>query len=90
MYGYELVAEIRRSTGSVVDLAEGCVYPVLHSMEKRELVATRVLERDGRRRVYYRLNNAGRSRLREVTAHWQRLTQAIDGVLGGRHAAAAD
>src|SRR5215213_6578389 len=75
MYGYELVAEVRRSTGSVVELGEGCVYPILHAMERKGLLASRRLERDGRSRVYYRLNASGRTRLRDVAAHWQRLAR---------------
>jgi len=86
MYGYELVAEIRRATGNVIELGEGCVYPILHEMEKKGLLTCRRLEREGRSRLYYRLNQRGTRRLAEVTAHWARITQAIGGVLGGPHA----
>ena len=89
MYGYELVSEIRRSSAEVIEFGEGCIYPILHSLEKKGLLLSRRLEKDGRSRVYYRLNAGGRSRLREVTAHWQRLSQAINGVLGGSDAGAA-
>jgi PadR family transcriptional regulator PadR len=86
MYGYELVSEIRRATGDVIELGEGCVYPILHAMEKRKLLACRRLEREGRSRLYYRLNQKGTRRLAEVTAHWAQITRAIGGVLGGEHA----
>jgi PadR family transcriptional regulator PadR len=82
MYGYELVGEIRRSTGNVIDLGEGCIYPILHAMEKKKQLTCRRLEKDGRSRLYYRLNERGKSRLREVTGNWQRITRAIGGVIG--------
>jgi PadR family transcriptional regulator, regulatory protein PadR len=89
MYGYELVSEIRRSTGEVIEFGEGCIYPILHALEKKGLLASRRLERDGRSRVYYRLNPSGKARLRDVSEHWQRLSRAIEGVLGGANAANA-
>jgi PadR family transcriptional regulator, regulatory protein PadR len=88
MYGYELVGEIRRSTGAVIDVGEGCVYPILHAMEKKGLLNCRRLEKDGRSRLYYRLNDRGKARLAEVRSNWQRITRAVEGVLGAEHARA--
>src|SRR5712675_965037 len=86
MYGYELVSQIARSTENVIELGEGCVYPILHSMEKSGLITCRRMEKDGRSRLYYRLNEKGKSRLREVISNWQRITQAVSSVLGAKHA----
>lgn len=86
MYGYELISEVARSTQNVIELGEGCVYPILHAMEKNKLIVCRRMEKDGRSRLYYRLNDKGKSRLHEVTSNWQRITQAIGGVLGAKHA----
>jgi PadR family transcriptional regulator PadR len=89
MYGYELVGAIARSTGSVIELGEGCVYPILHTMERSGLLACRRMEKDGRSRLYYRLTERGESRLREVTSNWERITRAIGGVLGASHGSIA-
>ena len=78
MYGYELVAEIKRATGDVIELGEGCVYPILHAMQRQGLVTCRRLERDGRSRLYYALKQKGKRRLAEVSANWQRITGAIE------------
>ncbi len=34
MYGYELVRAIRRSTGDIISLGEGVIYPTLHALER--------------------------------------------------------
>ena len=86
MYGYELVGAIGRATGDVIELGEGCVYPILHGMEKRGLLACRRKDVDGRSRLYYRLTAKGRTRLDEVVSNWRRFSGAIDGLLGAKDA----
>ena len=86
MYGYELVSQIGRSTRQVIELGEGCVYPILHGMEKKGLLACRRQEKDGRSRLYYRLTAKGRSRLDEVVSNWERFSGAINDVLGAKDA----
>ena len=46
MYGYEIVAAIGATTGGVVTLKEGVVYPLLHTLEADGLLKT---QRPGRR-----------------------------------------
>ena len=86
MYGYEIVRSIAQSTGQVIAVGEGCVYPILHAMEKKRWLATRRLMRDGRERIYYRLTESGRLRMRQSSARWSKLSSAINGVLGDPYA----
>src|SRR3954452_13502871 len=81
MYGYELVKAIERSSGEVLEFGEGCIYPILHRLEKdghlgssREIVS-------GRSRVVYRILTSGRKRLRGRVAAWQSVAAAITLVL---------
>jgi PadR family transcriptional regulator, regulatory protein PadR len=81
MYGYELLRAIERSSGEVLEFGEGCIYPILHRLEKdahlssrRELVA-------GRSRVVYRLTASGRKRLAGRVAAWQSIAAAVNLVL---------
>ena len=86
MYGYEIVRAIATSTGQVIEVGEGCVYPILHTMEKKKWVATRRLKRDGRTRIYYRLTDSGRGKLAQASQRWSQLTGAVNLVLGSSHA----
>ena len=90
MYGYELVGEIARSTRQVIELGEGCVYPILHAMEAKGLLACRRRVKQGRSRLYYRLTPKGRSRLDEVVSNWERISRAVNDLLGENNASPAE
>lgn len=83
MYGYEIVQAIRDETGEVVSLGEGVVYPVLHALEKAGAIVAERRPVNGRSRIYYALSPKGVSRLSELSAHWSRLTGAVQQVLTG-------
>ena len=85
MYGYQLVRSIRVVSGEALELAEGVVYPVLHSLEQRGLLKAKEKMFDGRNRIYYTVTAKGRKRLQELTSDWQRIQQGIGNVLGERH-----
>jgi PadR family transcriptional regulator PadR len=85
MYGYQLVRAIRTVSGEAFDLAEGVVYPVLHSLETRGLLKAKEKVAEGRSRIYYSVTAKGKTRLTELTAEWQRVNQGIATVLGGQH-----
>src|SRR3712207_565250 len=63
MYGYEIVAALRESTGRVIAAGEGCIYPLLHAMGRRRLITSRRATKNGRTRIYYRLTDSGRAAL---------------------------
>lgn len=89
MYGYELVAAIRQASGEAIQLSEGGVYPLLHSMEHEQLLKSRRMQKDGRRRLYYRLTPKGKQRLEQTQDQWVRISSAIQAVLGGADAKSA-
>jgi PadR family transcriptional regulator PadR len=85
MYGYELVRAIEQSTGQVLEFGEGCIYPVLHRLEKDEFLAARRETVNGRSRVVYRTTAAGRKRLAGSIAAWRSIVGAINQILLGEH-----
>ena len=90
MYGYELVRAIEQATGQVLQFGEGCIYPVLHRLEKDEFLASRREIVSGRSRVVYRPTAAGRKRLAGSVATWRNIVAAVNQVLiGGEHGRAA-
>lgn len=86
MYGYELVQEIRRSSNEVLEFGEGCIYPMLHRLEREGILSSRRQTVAGRERVVYRATAKGKKRLAQSTADWRQIAQAVNGVLeGGPH-----
>src|SRR5210317_983781 len=81
MYGYELVRSIKVVSEDAFNLAEGVVYPLLHSLEARKLLSAREKSVGGRKRVYYSVTSRGKKRLEELASEWQRVSSGIATVL---------
>jgi DNA-binding PadR family transcriptional regulator len=84
MYGYEIVAELRRSTEGAIDLPEGTVYPALRRLERDGFIGGHWVEMAGGapRRRYYRLTQEGERALATGREDWLRFKSAADAVLG--------
>lgn len=84
MYGYEIVAELRRTTDGAIDLPEGTVYPALRRLERDGLIGGHWVEVESTapRRRYYKLTLNGEHALASGRADWLRFKAAADSVLG--------
>jgi DNA-binding PadR family transcriptional regulator len=70
-YGYALIQRVRELSGGHIEWTEGMLYPVLHWMEKQELVESEWRQADtGHRRKYYRLRKEGRQALAQEQHQW--------------------
>ncbi len=83
MYGYELAKTARVATREAFRLGEGVLYPLLHSLEVRQLLRSRRQLVNGRARVYYTLTGRGRKRLQALCEHWQKLSAVVTAARGG-------
>jgi PadR family transcriptional regulator PadR len=77
MHGYELVQAIKRASGAELEFGEGCIYPLLHRLERSGLLVSRREEVDGRRRVVYRTTAAGRRQFAAAAGEWRRVVAAV-------------
>jgi DNA-binding PadR family transcriptional regulator len=70
-YGYELIQRVRELSGGQIEWTEGMLYPVLHWMEREEMIESEWKEADsGRRRKYYRLSRSGKKALEAEKTQW--------------------
>ncbi len=81
MYGYELVRTIRLTSNEAIALAEGVVYPTLHSLENRSYLAATEKQVGARTRVYYRTTAKGKKRLLALESEWSRVSEGINSIL---------
>ena len=66
----------------MVQVPQGSLYPALHRLENRSLLAAEWrLSDTGRDAKFYRLTRAGQAQLENETANWHRLTQAVGFIL---------
>ena len=83
-YGYQMIEELARRSDHAFALKTGTLYPLLHSLEEKELI--RSYEKDegaARPRRYYHLERKGQHLLREKEVEWATFTTAVDRVLKG-------
>jgi PadR family transcriptional regulator PadR len=82
MHGYDIAEYIHETSNDVLRVEEGALYPALHRLELRGLLAAEWGASDNNRRAkYYRLTPTGRKQLAEETAHWNRMSSAIARIL---------
>lgn len=84
LYGYQMIAELRRRSDDTFRLKAGTLYPLLHGLEQRGLVTAyeRTAE-SGKTRRYYHLTKQGQNALREKEDAWNAYARAVGRVLKG-------
>ena len=84
LHGYGIAREIERLSNQSLELKEGTLYPVLHSLERDGwLVSEWTGQADGRRSRVYQLTAEGREELSKRQAEWHSFTKAVNQVLSG-------
>lgn len=81
MYGYELIRSIRLISSESIVLAEGVIYPTLHSLEQKGLLKAQEKLVSGRTRVYYQTTAKGKKRLVKLESDWQRINSGVAAIL---------
>lgn len=82
LHGYGVLLRIRQISGDALEIPQGSLYPALYRLEHQGLIAADWAQSENNRRAkYYNLTAAGRRRLREETAGWNRLVSAIAAAL---------
>jgi transcriptional regulator len=82
LHGYGVAELIHRRSEDVLRVEEGALYPALHRLELRGLLASEWgVSENNRRAKYYRLTAAGRRYLEAESAQWNRLVAAIARVI---------
>ena len=83
IHGYGIAQRLQQISHDVVQVQQGSLYPALHRLENRGLLAATWKPSDtGRDAKFYRLTPKGKAQLKEETANWTRLAQAIRLILG--------
>ena len=83
-YGYEIIQKVRESSDGALEWADGMLYPILHRLEKKDLVESYWGQADnGRRRKYYRLKKEGRKVLSEQRKAWDDVHDVLNKLNGG-------
>ena len=81
-HGYGISQAIRASSGDILQVDTGSLYPALHRLERQKWIAAdwKVSENKQRVRVY-KLTTKGRKQLESERSRWEQVSEAIAGVL---------
>lgn len=83
MHGWGIAQRIRQISKEVLQVNQGALYPALHRLEQQGWIQSKWSESENNRRAkYYALTRDGAKYLRAQQAQWERLSSAIDLVLG--------
>jgi PadR family transcriptional regulator PadR len=82
LHGYAIAQRLEQVSRGVVQVPEGSLYPALHRLENRGLLAADWKRTEtGREAKFYRLTRKGRKQLELEAASWQRLIEAVGLIL---------
>jgi PadR family transcriptional regulator PadR len=83
VHGYAIAQRLQEVSRDVVQVPQGSLYPALHRLENRGLLAADWKQTEsGREAKFYHLTRKGRRHLETEGAGWQRLTEAVGLILG--------
>ena len=78
-YGYQIVKDVK----PYVYISESTLYPILRRLETAELLTVRSAEHNGRLRKYYRITDAGLSRIQAFKEEWREIMSIYSFVTKG-------
>jgi transcriptional regulator len=82
LHGYGIAQSIRRSSGGVLLIEAGSLYPALQRLELQKLISAKWQISDtGRRARFYKLTAAGRRKLASSISRWEGFVETIGMVL---------
>ena len=82
-HGHQIAKHIQRSTDEVLQVEHGSLYPALHRLERKGLLASKWETAKDRNREfkYYRLTAKGKKHLVTEESKWKKLARAIGQVM---------
>lgn len=83
MYGYQMIEELEKKSDHTFDLKAGTLYPLLHSLENKNLVTSYESLESAKKRKYYSITKNGKKLLKDKKEEWKVYTTAVNQVLGG-------
>ena len=78
LHGYGVLLRIGQMSGNALEIPQGSLYPALDRLEHQRLITAKWGASDNNRKAkFYTLTAAGRRRLTEEAAGWNRFADAI-------------
>ena len=84
-HGYGIAMRIERTSGNLLAINQGTLYPVLVRLEQEGSIASEWgVSESGRRVKRYTITEQGRAQLQAEASRWARFSTAVTRALGAR------
>jgi transcriptional regulator len=81
-HGYAIARWLEETTGDVLQIEDGSLYPALYRLEQRQLIEAEWGTSElGRKAKFYKITALGRKRLTASTEQWSRFASAVSKIL---------
>src|SRR5688500_16416647 len=81
-HGYAIAEISQKRSDAVLQVEQGSLYPALHRLEDKGLIASFWDTTENNRKArYYKLTAAGRKQLHQESSRWQQIVAAIARVM---------
>jgi transcriptional regulator len=78
LHGYGVLLRIQQISNEALQIPQGSLYPALYRLEHQGLITAEWGESENKRKAkYYTVTAAGRRRMKDDAAEWNRLATAI-------------
>jgi PadR family transcriptional regulator, regulatory protein PadR len=82
-HGHTIAQVIEHASENALEIEQGSLYPALHRLEDRGLLASEWgVSENNRKARFYQLTAKGRRQLTAETSRWRNMTRAIGLILG--------
>jgi PadR family transcriptional regulator PadR len=82
IHGYGIAQRLQQISNDVLQVQQGSLYPALHRLENKKLLAaTWKTSETGREAKYYSLTKKGEEQLKVEDENWHRLSTAVRHVM---------
>jgi transcriptional regulator len=81
-HGYGIVQALRASSGEVLQVETGSLYPALHRLERQGWVRSEWKQTESNQRArYYRITATGKKQLASDLSRWRHMVEVIGAVM---------
>lgn len=78
LHGYGIARRIEQTSGNILSLNYGTLYPALLKLEQEGSIASEWgVSENNRKAKFYRLTRAGRKQLERETRNWEQTTEIL-------------
>ena len=82
MHGFGIAEYLHQVSDELLKIEEGSLYPALHRLESRGLIASEWgVSENNRRARFYELTPRGRKQIAVEIANWRRLVAVVDRII---------